>query len=139
MDGCTGHAPREGARRRPPRQHPQQRRPPRRLGREAALLARNDFGFRTLAAEELPKYFRAQLVRLAAELVPGIRPVQFREWGRPGIRAQLLDTRTRRLEMDFRFEGDERSFHVLNAVSPAFTCCLSFADFTLDRAVELMG
>jgi (S)-2-hydroxyglutarate dehydrogenase len=105
---------------------------------EVGLIARNDFGFRALAAEELPKYFRARLVRRAAELVPGIRPGQFREWGRPGIRAQLLDTETRRLEMDFRFEGDERSFHVLNAVSPAFTCCLSFAEFALDRAAELM-
>ncbi|HSJ07361.1 MAG TPA: L-2-hydroxyglutarate oxidase [Longimicrobiales bacterium] len=109
------------------------------VSREALLLARNDFGFRALAAEEVPKYFRAQLVRRAAELVPGIHPGQFREWGRPGIRAQLLDTRTRRLEMDFVFHGDARSFHVLNAVSPAFTCCLSFADFALERAAALMG
>ena len=29
--------------------------------------------------------------------------------------------------MDFKFEGDEKSFHVLNAVSPAFTCAEPFS------------
>ena len=47
--------------------------------------------------------------------------------GTPGIRAQLFHTRSRRLEMDFVVEGDDRSFHVLNAVSPAFTCAFPFA------------
>jgi hypothetical protein len=34
---------------------------------------------------------------------------------------------------DFVIEGDDRSLHVLNAVSPAFTCALPFADFVVDR------
>jgi hypothetical protein len=34
--------------------------------------------------------------------------------------------------MDFRFEGDSRSLHVLNAVSPAFTCALPFAEYLFD-------
>ncbi|MFM7519934.1 MAG: hypothetical protein ACKO9B_05645 [Planctomycetota bacterium] len=42
-----------------------------------------------------------------------------RRWGRSGIRARLFVTRTRKLEMDFVLEGDERSMHVLNAVSPS--------------------
>ena len=45
----------------------------------------------------------------------------------------MLDTRTRRLEMDFRYEGDDRSFHVLNAVSPAFTCAFPFARHVVDE------
>lgn len=106
-------------------------------GLEASLLVRNDFGFRELAARELPKYLRRNLVRRAAELVPGIRAADFTRWGEPGIRAQLVDLRKRRLEMDFVFEGDARSFHVLNAVSPAFTCCLAFAELALDRAEQL--
>ncbi|MGM0670066.1 MAG: hypothetical protein ACQET1_10130 [Gemmatimonadota bacterium] len=36
--------------------------------------------------------------------------------------------------MDFYLEGDEQSLHVLNAVSPAFTCALPFAEFVLDEA-----
>jgi hypothetical protein len=35
--------------------------------------------------------------------------------------------------MDFKMEGDERSFHVLNAVSPAFTCAMSFSEYTLEQ------
>jgi L-2-hydroxyglutarate oxidase LhgO len=39
----------------------------------------------------------------------------------------LLDTRTKKLEMDFVLEGDDRSMHVLNAVSPGWTCSIPFA------------
>ena len=56
----------------------------------------------------------------------------FRHWGRPGIRAQLLNIKTRTLVMDFLVEGDERSLHVLNAVSPAFTCSIPFAAHVCD-------
>ena len=35
--------------------------------------------------------------------------------------------------MDFRYEGDDRSFHILNAVSPAFTCALPFARHVVDE------
>ena len=60
-------------------------------------------------------------------------------WGRPGIRAQLLHVEENRLEMDFRVEGDDRSLHVLNAISPAFTCSFPFAEFLLDRVESLVG
>jgi len=35
--------------------------------------------------------------------------------------------------MDFCLEGDRGSMHVLNAVSPAFTCSLPFAAHVADR------
>ena len=107
------------------------------VAREAMLFLRDDFGFRGLARTELAKYSRRGLVKLAQALVPGADPAHYTEWGRAGIRAQLLDLRTRRLEMDFRLEGDERSMHVLNAVSPAFTCSLPFADHVVARIAEL--
>jgi hypothetical protein len=40
--------------------------------------------------------------------------------------------------MDFVLEGDERSMHVLNAVSPAFTCSLPFANYVCDRIVAAL-
>lgn len=103
------------------------------LWRQALLLARNDFGFRRLALAEVRKYRRRALVAVAAELAPSAVPADFRRWGKPGIRAQLYDTRSRRLEMDFRHEGDAKSLHVLNAVSPGFTCALPFSDYLVDR------
>lgn len=104
--------------------------------RELGLLWRNDFGFRRLALAELRSYGRRGLVQRATALVEGVRAASFRRWGPPGIRAQLLDIRDHRLEMDFRYEGDARSFHVLNAVSPAFTCALPLAAYLTDRIGE---
>lgn len=109
------------------------------LGTEAVLFLRNDFRFREIAWEELRKYFRPVLVRQAARLVRGISMDSFRVWGRPGIRAQLVHRKTREMVMDFVLEGDESSLHILNAVSPAFTCALPFADHVLDRVEELRG
>jgi L-2-hydroxyglutarate oxidase len=34
--------------------------------------------------------------------------------------------------MDFVLEGDNRSLHILNAVSPGFTCCFPFSRFVCD-------
>lgn len=100
--------------------------------RQTGLLVSSGFGFVRLAWEELRKYSRTRMVALAAALARGVQRKDYRRWGKPGIRAQLLNTRNRKLEMDFVFEGDERSFHVLNAVSPGFTCCLPFSRFVCD-------
>ena len=95
---------------------------------DAVLFLANNFGFRQLAIEEIQKYSKRKLVKLAGSLLKSIRQETFSEWGKPGIRAQLVNIRNKSLEMDFRFEGDDRSFHVLNAVSPAFTCALPFSE-----------
>jgi L-2-hydroxyglutarate oxidase LhgO len=109
------------------------------ITRETELFIRNDFEFRKLAWEEMQKIYRPHLVELAGELISGIRPEYYTEWGTPGIRAQLLETRSRRLEMDFKMEGDGRSFHILNAVSPAFTCAMSFSDYTFQQIEGLIN
>ncbi len=44
------------------------------------------------------------------------------------MRAQLFDIRERRLEMDFVVRPGDRSTHVLNAVSPAWTSSLAMAE-----------
>ena len=49
------------------------------------------------------------------------------------IRAQLVDTGHGQLENDFVLEGDHRSLHVANAVSPAFTCAWPFAAHVVDQ------
>jgi L-2-hydroxyglutarate oxidase LhgO len=83
--------------------------------------------------EEIAKYSRSKMVSLASVLAEGVVERHYRTWGRPGIRAQLLDITKRKLEMDFVLEGDDRSMHVLNAVSPAFTCSLPFASHVCDQ------
>jgi (S)-2-hydroxyglutarate dehydrogenase len=103
------------------------------LFREAGLMFSSGFGFGKLAVEELKKYSRAHLVTLASRLAKGVKLEHYTRWGEPGIRAQLLDIKARKLEMDFVIEGDERSTHLLNAVSPGWTCSIPFAKFVIDQ------
>ena len=94
---------------------------------EAKLFLTNAFGFRDLAFEEVKKYNREYFINLAARLVKNIDPKGFGGFTKPGIRAQLLDTQKLSLVQDFVVEGDGQSTHVLNAVSPAFTCAFPFS------------
>jgi len=100
--------------------------------RELGLMLFSGFDFRRLAVEELRKYSRRHLVSLAARLAEGVRTADYTRWGKPGIRAQLMDVRTRKLEMDFVIEADDQSTHVLNAVSPGWTCAIPFARHVVD-------
>ena len=106
--------------------------------RELGLFIRNDFEFRKLAWEELQKYYRPRIVHLASKLLSGVRKEHYTKWGKPGIRAQLYDLKNRKLEMDFKYEGDKQSFHILNAVSPAFTCSISFSKYVFQKIEELL-
>lgn len=102
-------------------------------GRGLGLLTNAQFDYRRLAMEEIAKYSRSRMVALASVLAEGVTESNYQKWGRPGIRAQLLDITKKKLEMDFVLEGDHRSMHVLNAVSPAFTCSLPFAGHVCDQ------
>lgn len=102
-------------------------------GRGLGLLTNAQFDYRRLAMEEIAKYSRSRMVALASTLAEGVTESTYQKWGRPGIRAQLLDITKKKLEMDFVLEGDRRSMHVLNAVSPAFTCSLPFAGHVCDQ------
>ena len=101
--------------------------------RDLGLLFFSGFDFKRLAVEETLKYCRARLVNLASALLENVKLENFRHWGKPGIRAQLLNIKTRKLEMDFVIQGDGKSLHVLNAVSPAWTCALPFAQYVCDK------
>ncbi|MCF6147981.1 MAG: L-2-hydroxyglutarate oxidase [Candidatus Kuenenia sp.] len=97
--------------------------------REISLLKSANFDFKRLAFEELKKYSRARMVFLASSLVNDMKKDNYKKWGKPGIRAQLLDIKEKKLVMDFVLESDDKSMHILNAVSPAFTCSLPFSHF----------
>jgi L-2-hydroxyglutarate oxidase LhgO len=86
-----------------------------------------------LIKSELPKYLQKHLVSQAKSLVPSVDPKDFKERGEPGIRAQLLDVKYKKLEMDFVVRGDETSTHLLNAVSPAWTSALAMANYVCKK------
>ncbi|HSO59487.1 MAG TPA: L-2-hydroxyglutarate oxidase [Desulfobacterales bacterium] len=102
---------------------------------EARLFLFNHFNFRQLALEEMRKYSRRFFISKAQALLTHLDAGRFGDYTRPGIRAQLLNTQTSELVMDFLLEHAENSTHVLNAVSPAFTSAFSFARHIVDSSV----
>lgn len=106
------------------------------IGWEAVLFLSNSFGFRSLAMDEIKKYKKSYFTNLATKLVHKIDTNGFKEWSKPGIRAQLLNMKTKELVMDFTIEGDNQSTHVLNAVSPAFTSSFPFAKWIVDNYLQ---
>ena len=101
--------------------------------RGVGLLVASNFDFKTLAMREMAKYSKSTMISLASQLAEGVKSEHYQNWGRPGIRAQLVDIRKRKLEMDFVLEGDKCSMHVLNAVSPAFTCSMPFSEYVCQQ------
>jgi len=106
------------------------------LGYEIKLFITNAFNFRALAYEEVHKYSKKYFVGLATKMVNHIDVTGFNQWSKPGIRAQLLNTKTLELLQDFVVEGDSNSIHVLNAVSPAFTSSFPFSKWVVDNYIE---
>lgn len=53
-----------------------------------------------------------------------------------GIRSQIFDSKTQHLVNDFVVVRDERTVHILNAISPAFTASFAFAKHILDEYEE---
>ncbi len=102
---------------------------------EMKLFISNAFNFRSLAFSELQKYNKKHFVSLATKMVKEIDTEGFNEWSKPGIRAQLLNTKTLELLQDFVVEGDSDSVHVLNAVSPAFTSSFPFSKWVVENYI----
>lgn len=103
------------------------------LCRQAGLLIHSKFDFKRIAIEEIKKYSKAHMVALSSSLATGVRREDYTKFGAPGIRAQLLNIKEKKLEMDFIIEGDRYSMHVLNAVSPGFTSSLPFSRYVCDE------
>lgn len=108
------------------------------LARQAGLFLGAGFDFRRLAWEEIQKNSKGVMTALAARLADGVKPEDYRRWGKPGIRAQLVDIEKKTLVMDFLLEGNGGSFHVLNAVSPGFTCAMPFASHVCDKVEGML-
>ena len=102
---------------------------------ESKLFFLNAFGFRDIAFSEIRKYNKKYFIALASKLVKHIDPQGFGDFTKPGIRAQLLDKEKLSLVRDFVVEGDNRSIHILNAVSPAFTCAFPFAAYVVKNYI----
>jgi len=95
------------------------------------LFILNSFNFRDLAFSEMKNYNPKVFISKAKDMVYSIgsdfKPIP------AGIRSQLLNTTTNELIQDFVVEHTLDSTHILNAVSPAFTCSFAFAEYVVDE------
>ena len=101
------------------------------LYRDAILLLQNP-AFRSAASAQLRKYSRKVLFAEAQTMVPQLKFEDLQPFSKVGIRAQLVHWPSRELVMDFLILQNERSLHILNAVSPAFTSSMAFAKHVVD-------
>lgn len=87
--------------------------------------------FREIASREWKKsLFPSEVMKEAQQLLPEIKQGDLVE-SRAGIRAQLVSSDGKLVE-DLTIEESPQTIHVLNAVSPALTCSLPFADHIAD-------
>lgn len=98
---------------------------------EIKLFISNAFNFRALALNEIknynPKVFIQKAKNMVYQIGDNFQPMP------AGIRAQLLNTQTQELVQDFLIEHTKNSTHILNAVSPAFTCSFAFAEYVVSE------
>ena len=97
---------------------------------------KNSQGFRNYAHEEAGRFLKARFAAAAKALVPKLETQHLMSSKKVGIRAQLLNTETKELEMDFLIHKQDNTVHVLNAVSPAFTCSIPFAEYVVNDALD---
>ena len=102
----------------------------------AIMAARNSDGFANMVKDEISKYSPQGSLKAVRRLAPGVNARDILPSDKVGIRAQLVDTRTKKLIMDFVIEKGPSSTHILNAISPAFTGSLAFADLVADQCVN---
>ena len=88
-----------------------------------------------LLSTELPKLSGKVLVREASLLVPSARKIKDWKSRPPGIRAQLIDTKSGQLQQDFVVLPGAKSTHVLNAVSPGWTSAIPFGRWIVKEKV----
>jgi len=105
------------------------------LLRDSLLFVINE-SFRAAVVDEIRKYSSGYLYKEARQLVPELKSNDLVDSSKMGIRPQLVDWTSKELVMDFLVLREADSVHILNAISPAFTCSMAFAEYTVDKLIS---
>jgi L-2-hydroxyglutarate oxidase len=99
----------------------------------SALLKSDSVDLIGLAREEALKQFKKPLLnrtrKLSHSLESNIGWVKHPS----GIRAQIINTKTKVIELDYIVKADKNVVHVLNAVSPGWTSSIPFAQWVVEN------
>ena len=93
-------------------------------------------GFRSLVWQEGGRYFKPYFANAVRQLLPNIKNKYLLRSNKVGIRAQMFDTLKNKFVNDFLVENGKSSTHILNAISPAWTCAFPFARYIVDNYVD---
>ena len=98
-----------------------------------ALVKSDSVDLIGLAKEEALKLFKKPLLnrtrKLSNSLDSNTNWVKYPS----GIRAQIINTETKAIEMDYIVESDKNVVHILNAVSPGWTSAIPFAHWVVEN------
>ena len=97
-----------------------------------SLIKGQAHSMKDMITSEIPKLFESVIVKESQKLVPLAGNVK--SWSKkpPGIRAQLVHIPTGKLEQDFKVVKLLNSVHILNAVSPGWTCSVAFGRYVAE-------
>lgn len=86
--------------------------------------------------EEIKMNFPPYFTKMVQQLVPSIEQKHLKSSTKMGLRAQVVKKSDLSLCMDFIVERGESSLHIINAVSPAFSSCMAFADWLIQTHMK---
>ena len=101
----------------------------------ATMWINNQQNFRNLVKEESARYLKSRLLKECQAMSPNVQMKNVGSLIKVGIRPQLVDIKQSRLVMDFMVKKTSSSLHVLNAISPAFTCGFAFAEHLVTNEI----
>jgi L-2-hydroxyglutarate oxidase len=93
-------------------------------------------GFRRLAWQEGRRYLKPWFWEAARRVLPNLKMSDLKTCDKVGIRAQMYHIPTGRLANDFVVEKTQDSVHILNAISPAWTCSIPFAKMVVEKYIQ---
>ncbi len=109
------------------------------IGFEGVKIALMDFllfftnrEFRKTALTELRKYIKRYFFNDVEKLVEGVGIEDLKPSKKVGIRPQIVDIEQKKLVTDYLILKESESIHILNSISPAFTCAMPFAKYVVD-------
>tara|TARA_A100001011_G_scaffold400789_1_gene518863 strand:- start:11268 stop:12485 length:1218 start_codon:yes stop_codon:yes gene_type:complete len=99
---------------------------------QSKLFLENSFDFRNIAIREFKYLFKKNILKSAQELIRTKLKSDDFEWYSPGIRAQLFDKKKKKLENDILIKTVNNQIHLLNSISPAWTCSFQTSKYILE-------
>ena len=96
------------------------------------MYFKNENHFRNYVHSEFHNYTHQGFLNSLNLLADSIQKSDLIDSSKVGIRPQLIEKSSLKLVTDFVVERTSNSLHILNAISPAFTCSFSFSSWVVE-------